>query len=599
MTATHPVWRAATWLGFVVVALVVAWVAIEQGKRLNLSATAGGQYPYLAYAERIAVEGAWNHVGERNRMPLGPLLLAAGYSDDPVRFHANARRVAVGMALLATAIVAVTAAVGLSRGAALVFTAWTALTIFALGASFVQAEIVFYALLLATWLAMCRTLARPGVAWGIASGALLALCYLTKASALPLGAAFLATSAAGAVLERLRRGEGEVERPRAQTGFVGAAASAVAAFVIITGPYLWTNVTRFGAVFYNVNSTYFMWCESWAEAKAFSDRYDAERQPPLDAAGDAPSPGRYLRERGVGHALRRLAFGLRTLAVLTWEQPATKYVLFASVVGMYALWRRRAAGGPPIVPGLCLAFSVVALTAYLASYAWYAQVAFGERFVVSLLPIVMFGLMWIADSRARGSGGLSSRESRWVGATLAVIAAGLALDVPLRVVPKALRPDGTFVRFYYNESRERELAGDVAEADRGYAGVLQLDPDFAPAQLGRGMIALRCGRRDDAVEHLGSAARIDPGSADIRNSLGSALLQSGRTREAVEQLEEAARLSPTSAVVLSNLGAAYVGLGEYARASGVVDRLRTVDAARAAQLAEYVHIERERASEAK
>ncbi len=58
------------------------WGGWQQKERLNLSATAGGQYPYLTYAKRIADTGLTESYGDRNRMPLYPLLLSLVGEED-------------------------------------------------------------------------------------------------------------------------------------------------------------------------------------------------------------------------------------------------------------------------------------------------------------------------------------------------------------------------------------------------------------------------------------------------------------------------------------------------------------------------------------
>ena len=73
------------------IALILFWVgaaatyvgiAAKQKQNLNLSATAGGQYPYLINAQRMAKEGVTQYLGDRNRMPLYPALLSAVYVED-------------------------------------------------------------------------------------------------------------------------------------------------------------------------------------------------------------------------------------------------------------------------------------------------------------------------------------------------------------------------------------------------------------------------------------------------------------------------------------------------------------------------------------
>jgi len=100
-------------------------------------------------------------------------------------------------------------------------------------------------------------------------------------------------------------------------------------------------------------------------------------------------------------------------------------------------------------------------------------------------------------------------------------------------------------------------AGMLEDAEKEYAKVLKLDPDERRAKARMGLICLRAGRPDTAMEHLESlppeSVNGDPG---VLRNRAFALECLGRYREALESLEKAQALRPDDRSLL--LGRAIV-----------------------------------------
>ncbi len=102
------------------------------------------------------------------------------------------------------------------------------------------------------------------------------------------------------------------------------------------------------------------------------------------------------------------------------------------------------------------------------------------------------------------------------------------------------------------------------------------DDGYTYAYLARA--ANEMGRREAAIRHFRRGIALEPHFGEAYCGLSDLLLQSGRYAEAIDLLEQA-RLSYTYADasrmgVLVGLGAAYVGLGEKAKARGVLTQAR-------------------------
>ena len=577
---------------WLIVGMGYVWAASQQKQRINLSAAAGGQYPYLAYARQVAETGVTRHFGDRNRMPLYPSLLALVHDEDWDIFVAGSAWFAIFSSLVILVGIGGLAYGNLPPWPATALTLTAVVAVFIYKASFVQAELLYYGLLLASWLLLCRVIRRPGAWWALPAGVLLGFTYLTKASGAATLVAYIAAVGVQAVVlawpAKTPAGKSLTHpvSPRARDVLLSGVI-VVVAFLVVAYPYLSNNQARFGRYFYNVNSTFFMWCDSWKEAQAFADTYHISEQYPEAPPDKIPGPLNYWRTHSPRRILGRLGYGFSTLAALAWHGPYAKYlalvVVFCLALGAGQVRRLKKPALEDWIIGL---FWAMFFLGYLFSYAWYARVAYGDRFLLSLFLPAIFAVWWWA---CRLSHSIPSK--RLLGVTrplsdfLAVSLVLLLLAEGGYVLTTSLyRPTPTFVQFYYNESRELLSAGNVNEATRGFKGVIKLDPTFAAAHHDLGIIALRAGRIDDAIETLTQAVRLDPGVADMHNSLGSALVQAGRTEEAIRAFRRATDVDPELAVAWYNLGGSCLrsGLDEEARV--VQRRLELLDPRLAEQL---------------
>lgn len=562
------------------IAWAYVWAAREQKAQLNLSATAGGQMPYLVYAQRVAEDGLLGHFGDRNRMPLIPILTSLVYDPDWDTFVERASWAAVLSSMLVLVGVGAVAYCSLSVAEATAFTLIVAAAVFLPQASFVQADLAYYGLFFCMWWMMARLVHEPGVGRALAVGALLGVTYLTKASALlalPILLAVLAVKSAVSAWARRRRmgGTPSILRPL----IAGAVVTAV--FSACTSPYLLNNHARFGRFFYNVNTTFFVWCDNWRQAKGFMDEYQIDRRYPQAPAEAVPGPFNYWKTHAPRQIAQRLAYGCWTLGKLAWEGPYAKYVVLL-LLGCLALSVTRRAEAIRVwhEHRWPILLTTAMLAGYFLAYAWYVVVAYGDRFVASLLLPAMFATFLLIDKLA------APRLVQWFGAALIVLVLG---EGWLSASSTPVRPSPTFVAFYYDESREEFVRGNHRDAQRGFRGVIRLDPSFAPAHRDLGMIALGRGDFDAAIAALSEAARLQPDWADVQNSLGSALIQAGRPREAVPVLRRATQLDPDFAVAWYNLGGAHVMLGEVDDAEAIRVRLLSISPEHARQLGTLIH----------
>jgi tetratricopeptide (TPR) repeat protein len=518
-------------------------------------------------------------------MPLYPAVLSLVFDEDWDAFvDASA-----WFAILSS--VAVLVGIGAVAYATLPVWPATALTlsavvcVFIYKASFVQAELLYYGLLFACWLIFCRLLRRPDLRWAAAGGVLCGLTYLVKASGAAILAAFgVAALVKAMALARRAARTSQADGPRGTDAqwrrVLISAVVVILGFSAVAYTYLGNNKERFGRYFYNVNSTFFMWCDSWQQAKTFADTYRVSEGYPRLPPEQVPGPVNYWRSHTLGQMLQRLKYGFSTLGSLALRGPYFKYFALAAVFCIALAVRQRRRLHTLVVENWAvLLFCILSFAGYALAYAWYAQVAYGDRFVLSLFLPAMFSSLWLGwrlsaqEGHVRAFGGRVSALNLLAGALVVM----LVVEGAYAATVASHRASKAFVQFYYNESRELQKAGNLQETTRGFEGVIRLDPDFTQAHHGLGMVALTTGRFDDAITSLTEAARLSPQSADVQNSLGSALIQAGRTEDAIRAFERAAELDPDLAVAWYNLGGSYIGQGRLDEAEAVRQRLETLD----------------------
>ncbi len=133
---------------------------------------------------------------------------------------------------------------------------------------------------------------------------------------------------------------------------------------------------------------------------------------------------------------------------------------------------------------------------------------------------------------------------------------GRALDID---------PDSPIARFNLAEVMRRQ--GQLAAAVEQYRSTLALDPNYAKAHLGLGLVNRQQGR--PAVESFRRALRFDPLLAEAHLGLGKETLERGPSAEAAGHFQQAIRVDPDSAQAHLNLGLAQArqGLQEEALAT--------------------------------
>jgi hypothetical protein len=396
-------WRAVLYWSVVALAVLVFFRGAS-AHALAVNREAGkdqGSYIVLARqmlrTHSIAVDGA--------RPPLYPALiaLASDGTDDRKRFFLQARAF--------TSVLALAAWLGflfVLRRSLRPFTAlavWLAVgfTLWMFYAPYVKAEALFFAFSSSSFMLMLEQIQKPSFGKAILVGVVSGLAQLLKASLAPALWLFALVQACVVASELLRR-RGTSRSPRVPLRRAGATLLVVATFLVTLLPYLVTNARVFGRPFYNVNSDFYMWYDSWGESgrgtRGHGDRKGFPDLPP----SKLPSATKYLERHGVAHVVERLERGAVGLGSRAVSGPGFLPVtLLALVAGALSFGARRRRGRALRAYFPLALFCGGYFAGYLLLYCWFFAINPGLRFVAALVGPAIFVGGCLAD-RGMGRG---------------------------------------------------------------------------------------------------------------------------------------------------------------------------------------------------
>ncbi len=367
--------------------------------RVNNEILKADQGSYVYYARQMNVT-QYAYVGGRNQMPVMPFLLSLvdRYGDSTDELFMRGKYLNVGISLVVLMAVAWLVRRSVPVFETSVMTLIVMFTVFVYRSGYVQAELLFYGLFFLAILLALWWMNDPKPLRALSCGVVLGIAYLTKASVLPLLFAICVFAVVSAVQQQ--RSGGRWHRHIAGAGLV------IALFLATVYPYIKTSHERFGQWFYNVNTTFYMWADSWDEVKrVMSGTGDREHWPDLDERF-LPSPERYFREHTVLETAQRVAKGmwvseLRHLIYMPFGYG--KYLIFYGLVAIAVAVRAREA-----FVGTCLrdgrwvqtTFVACVVGGYVLAYAFYSPIVKGPRLVLALYLPTMFALFWFLSREA-------------------------------------------------------------------------------------------------------------------------------------------------------------------------------------------------------
>ena len=367
-------------------------VAQQQNQR-NHNLTRSDQGAYMNFAKK-AYESRFQFTGNRNQMPLYPFIQTLFYSPDlnDETFFQQGKQLNVALSLLCLLALGIAFFARFSKIYAFYSLLVIAFLVFAIKSPFFQTEILFYTLLGFAFMLSLDTLISPKWYKSIGVGLLFALAHLSKASAMP--GLFIFISSYG-ILFLLKLFSRSLNREQVQQILYHALAP-LAVFMILLFPYFQESKDRYGTYFYNVNTTFYMWYDSWNEAKNGTRLAGDGSGWPDMPHEEIPSLSKYLNEHSSDEIIDRFRRGIiQILKSGCYEKNSRYRYGYCSQVGLSLIilgislpmllfkstQPRNSTRYIPVVWYILLFFSLYAL-----SFIWYMPlIGEGPRTVLALL----------------------------------------------------------------------------------------------------------------------------------------------------------------------------------------------------------------------
>ena len=377
---------AACLAAFLLLYLHISLQQFEVNNRLSRT----DQLAYIIFAKR-AYESDFMYTGGRSRMPLFPWIQALFYSPDmsDEALFAQGKGINFVISLVALAILAYVFLSQLPRLYATYALAVIAFLFFALKAPYFQVEILYYALISFSFILSISAIQKPTWRKTLGMGLLLALAQYSKASAILFLALYSGSYLVPIAIDTFNRRSIQREALRLAAHALGPAL----VFTLLLFPYFIESKERYGHYLYNVNTTLYMWYDSWDEAKAGARAAgDREGWPNLPDE-EIPSLSKYLAEHSAADIASRLATGLQSFfrAINWYGLPLHIGVGLLALAGCLASWIRGGRNGTSRTDLRLGLYLIAFFAAYGLSTIWYWPIVQAPR--VTLMMLIPF--FWV------------------------------------------------------------------------------------------------------------------------------------------------------------------------------------------------------------
>jgi 4-amino-4-deoxy-L-arabinose transferase-like glycosyltransferase len=362
---------------------VYAFEAHHRRQEKSTPAVLGDQSAYLGYARHL-YESNYTVTEDRNRMPVYPFLLSLiyrpGMTED--EFLGRAQSFTVNLSILLLLGLYFVFRKFFPALPSIALLAATAFGVFIYRAGKAQVELVFYFVSFCAFVLLLQMLVKPRWWLALFAGVTTGLAHLTKASIVP-ALAIWAVLFAAQILWSFRA------NPWRRLGML---VLVLAGFFAVVFPYIRTSKRIYDSYFYNVNSTFVMWCDSSTEAYEFLSAHgdkDQWREVPAD---ERPSFRKYWREHSLRQMVVRVLGGCRELAKKNIRAIGYyKFVIALAAAGIILSARRLRQVREAVAENpFAAVFSLLFLAGYFLLYAWYDTVSNDTRFVLSIFLPFLF-----------------------------------------------------------------------------------------------------------------------------------------------------------------------------------------------------------------
>lgn len=429
MKSTQYALRFESWinsrkLAFFIVFLLItaffyAYASYRQLTQINTKNYWCDQESYVFYAMRLHDNP--DYIGDYNRMPIYPWMLSFIYdssmTEDDFFDRAKVFNIALsGVVLLAAFALFLRL---FPKLIAINLMLLVTFTVYIFKSAYIQTEMLFFFLNFCVFLLLLQMLIKPGWRLALLTGILLGITHLTKGSVMVALGIFLFVFALRAVYLAYRA--------RTLKPVLSQAAYAlliVVTYIAVIWPYIRTSKRVYDSYLFNLNTTIYMWYDSWADVKEGAWLYrDQEGWPPIDV----PTMQTYLQQKSPADITARILDGFRVMIQRHTYRGGYGYFWYILTFLLIMVWLLiRTYRGPQRAQlrGLFsrhrfpILFIVFYFAAYTFLYAFYVPIHPGLRFMLSLYMPFLYVVMKMINLPLFGQRHFSTRFNVFLFAVL-------------------------------------------------------------------------------------------------------------------------------------------------------------------------------------
>jgi hypothetical protein len=440
-----------TWSIIIGLLVLFTYGTVQNAVHANVDASKTDQSAYLSFAKK-AYEKSFEYTGGRNRMPLFPWIQALFYSPSLGfdAFFAQAKMISIIMSIILLVLISIAALNSLTLVGALSFTLIAGFSVLIFRAPYVQTEPLFYALFFITTLVSIKMLTSLKLQWAFLAGLMLGLTHLSKAATIPLFILTVCMILIIGLSKRFVKNRNTCDL--LQIWYIEASIKKIAlvlaafvfAYLSILSPYLIESKQKYGRYFYNVSSTFYMWYDSWEEAKKGTRAHGDRTGWPDLPDEEIPSLSRYLRTHTAIEIGKRFYFGFKGYLLkiakdkvfIQIRKPVTYALIYMILTAILLI--RAGTLDEWINPSrfIILIYYLLLISGYFVIASWLSYLIIASRYVGYMcMPLIFVSILmleWVPEHSRKIVVGEMNLDLVKISHTLVIIWI-IFIDVPWTV----------------------------------------------------------------------------------------------------------------------------------------------------------------------
>lgn len=362
--------------------------AASKHSELNNAKLRADQSSYVHQTKRV-YESGFTYTGNRIQMPIYLFLQAVFYDPDASALEAfrTGKTVNIYLSLFLLSILFLIFWFFLPLHKAMNLVLIVGFSSFIFKSAYFTTEILFYFISFIGFLLLCILFYKPNIWLGLATGAVLGIGHLTKASIFP-GLIFFVVVY---IIKTIFLWFSEQQKSKIYSNSL-CLLFLVTAFFGTIFPYIHESKKEYGKWLYNAGYVV-MWCESWEKALEIREKYNGWHNIPPHKA---PGPLNYIQEHTFSHIVQRVKYGLgRQLENIRYQFNFFNYPVFFSIYLVYMFLVSIKKNIRLIKSNIfIIGFVFLYYLGYFMSFVWYSPIASLWRFIYGLhLPFMFVTFM--------------------------------------------------------------------------------------------------------------------------------------------------------------------------------------------------------------